>query len=77
MLDILLTHSDDLEKEVRGDLVRYLILTLLKRLLKPVELAAKDQPSSDSTEARIMQSDLLSGGLEPHLFHLLEENELV
>ena len=44
MLDILLTHSDDLEKEVRGDLVRYLILTLLKRLLKPVELTEKDQP---------------------------------
>ena len=73
-MDVFLTHSDDLEKEVRGDLVLFLVMFLLKGLLKPVKLA---EVSSDSTEARIMHSDLLSGGLEPHLFHQLEEDQLV
>ena len=46
------------------------------KLLKPVEVSEENQPSQDSPEALIMQSDLLSGGLENHLYCILDESDL-
>lgn len=66
-----------IEEECRGDIVRLVILTRVRQLMMPTELSFEDQPSGDTPEARIMQSDLFSGGPELHLFCLFEETVLV
>ena len=76
VLDLLATSTKDLDAEVRGDLVRYIIMTRMRSLLKPDKVTEDLRPSEDSPEALIMQSDLLSGGLETHLFYLFDTKAL-
>ena len=70
MLEILAARGKDLDAAVRIDLTRFVIISRVCKLLEPVKEGDIDQPHHSSPEALIMQSDLLSGGLEPHLFCL-------
>ena len=54
-----------------------MIIGRVCKLLEPVKDSDIDQPSHNSPEALIMQSDLLSGGVEPHLLsQLFQESDL-
>ena len=76
VFELLESKIIDKDDATREDLARFLILTRVRRILKPIDLNDDEKPSSDSPEARIMQSDLLSGGLETHEFHIFEEASL-
>ena len=44
--------------------------------MKPAELSDIYEPAEDSPEAMIVKSDLISGGLEPYLYCLLDEQAI-
>ena len=50
----------------------FILFSQVRALERPAELPADERPEEDSPEAMIMRSDLMSGGLEPHLFSRLE-----
>lgn len=76
VLEILTAREADLDVAVKTDLVRFVIIGRVCKLLEPVKDSDVEQPYHDSPEALIMQSDLLSGGLEPHLFCLFKDCDL-
>lgn len=69
-------HGKDLNVKVRNDMVRFVIIGSVRRLLNP-PVGDKDFLIDEtSPEATLIQSDLFSGGLKPDFFNLLEETEL-
>ena len=54
-----------------------MLVSSVCKLLNPLEQDLMHEiPAENAPESLIMQSDLLSGGLEPHLYCLLEEKYL-
>ena len=53
-----------------SEMIRVTLLFRVHDLLKPIETGdgIEDLPDEDSPEAQIMQSELLSGGPEPHFY---------
>ena len=69
-------RANELELETLGNFVRFMIVSKVKDLLKPAELTQDGNSSSEIAEARIMLSDLFSGGLQLSKYSLFEEEAL-
>ena len=54
VFELLESKIIDKDDATREDLARFLILTRVRRILKPIDLDDDQKPSSDSPEARIM-----------------------
>ena len=77
MISLLGTGTEGLNPEVRTDIVCFILISNVCKLLNPINLQDKgNSVGEDSPEALIMQSDLFSGGLEPHLYSIFEVSDL-
>ena len=76
LISLLGTGTEGLNPEVKSDIVCFILLSNVCKLLNPHEIQEDNCVGKDSPEALIMQSDLFSGGLEPHLYCIFEDSDL-
>ena len=76
LISLLGTGTHGLHPEVKADIVCFILISNVCKLLNLIDLKDGDRVDKNSPEALIMQSDLFSGGLEPHLFCVFEEADL-
>ena len=77
MISLLSTGTVGLNPEVKADIVCFILISNVCKLLRPIDLQEEgNRVGEESPEALIMQSDLFSGGLEPHLYCIFEDNDL-
>ena len=76
LIRLLGTGTEGLNPEVKADIICFILISNVCKLLNPIELQDDNRVGEDSPEALIMQSDLFSGGLEPHLYCIFEYDDL-
>ena len=76
LISLLGTGTEGLNPQVKSDIVCFILISNVCKLLNPIDLKEDNCVGKDSPEALIMQSDLFSGGLEPHLYCIFEDYDL-
>ena len=76
LISLLGTGTKGLDPELKSDIVCFILISNVCKLLNPIDLREDNNVGKDSPEASIMQSDLFSGGLEPHLYCIFEDSDL-